>query len=179
MALNFGDTMKYPLILMALSAISNPLFATSLHFSPEIKMGPYFGAGISGAGAQVGVADKLGVDAIYLSYSHTSAEFLNYDKDRLKTYRIGTQYQLIERPKMALQLEVGVVEYNGSRRIIGSTDRRKRSGNGLSTAASWVVFINPNVGFRTGVDINYVNKSNTYLAGSLSGIFSTGVVFQF
>ncbi|WP_370447460.1 hypothetical protein [Vibrio ouci] len=153
--------------------------ASGLHLSPEIKMGPYLGAGISGAGLQLGVTDVLGLDALYVSYSHTSAEIL-LDKDRLKTYRVGGQYQFLDHPmKMALQLEGGVVEYEGKRDYVFSSTTRHEEGTGASISASWVVFVNDNVGFRLGTDFNYIDRSNTLFESNWSATISSGVVFHF
>ncbi|MGF1764597.1 DUF481 domain-containing protein [Aliivibrio kagoshimensis] len=158
---------------------STPSIANTLHISPEMKFGPYVGAGISGGGLQLGVADTLGFDAIYLSYSHTSAEFLYFDKDRLKTYRLGAQYQLVNTPRMSLQLEGGWVEYEGSKKEFMGSNIRHKSGTGASASAAWVVGVTENIGFRAGADFNYIDNSNTFLSNSLSVTFSTGVVFTF
>lgn len=153
--------------------------ATGLHISPDIKMGPYVGSGISGGGLQLGLSDVLGLDALYLSYGHTSAEFL-LDKDRLKTYRLGGQYQFVETPmKMALQLEAGLVEYEGSRDYVFSSETTYRQGNGASISAAWVTFINENVGFRLGTDIHYIDKSKTLFGTHWSATLSTGIIFHF
>lgn len=150
--------------------------ATGLHISPEIKMGPYLGSGISGAGLQLGATDVLGLDALYVSYSHTSAEIL-WDKDRFKTYRVGGQYQFIDHPmKMGLQLEGGVVEYEGTRDF---PNARYTEGTGASISAAWVVFVNDNVGFRLGGDFNFIDKKDTLFDSHWSATLSTGVVFHF
>lgn len=154
-------------------------FASGLHISPEIKLGPYVGSGISGGGLQLGVTDVLGLDALYVSYAHTSAEFL-YDKDRLKTYRLGGQYQFVETPmKMALQLEGGIVEYEGSRDYIFSDRSRYAEGTGATVSASWVVFVNDNVGFRLGGDFHYIDQNKTLFGTHWSATLSTGVVLHF
>ncbi|QJY35423.1 hypothetical protein HOO69_01875 [Vibrio europaeus] len=153
--------------------------ATGLHISPEIKMGPYLDAGLSGGGLQLGMTDVLGLDAMYLSYSHTSAEIL-WDKDRLKTYRIGGQYHFMEQPiKFGLQLEAGLVEYEGSRDNIFSNETRYAEGTGASFSAAWVVFPTDNIGFRLGGDFNYIDKKKTLLENNWSATLSTGVIFHF
>ncbi|OEF09082.1 hypothetical protein [Vibrio genomosp. F10] len=169
--------MKKLFISLALLC-SNNAFANLVHISPDMRIGPYAGSGISGGGLQLGLADTLGLDAVYVSYSHTSAEFLRTDKDRIKTYRVGGQYELVSYPKMALQLEVGVVEYEGSRQILWE-DRRYREGQGASISASWVMFINDHLGFRAGGDFNFIDSSDTFLSSTFSATFSTGIVFQF
>lgn len=170
--------MKKTLLTLALLS-PLPVLASGLHLSPEIKMGPYLGSGISGGGLQLGVTDVLGLDAMYLSYSHTSSEIL-LDKDRLKTYRLGGQYQFVEFPmKMALQLEAGLVEYQGRRDYVFSSETKYKQGNGASVGAAWVVFVNDNVGFRLGGDFNYIDKSKTLFGTHWSATLSTGVVFHF
>lgn len=153
--------------------------ASGLHISPEFKIGPYFGSGISGGGLQLGATDVLGLDALYLSYSHTSAELL-WDKDRLKTYRVGGQYHFIDQPvKFGLQLEAGMVEYQGSRDDIWSDNTRYAEGTGASFSAAWVIFPTENIGFRLGGDFNYIDKSKTLLENNWSATLSTGVIFHF
>jgi len=171
--------------LIVFSLVSAPTIAevsqnkSKLHFSPEIKMGPYLGSGISGGGLQLGITDVLGLDALYASYSHTSAEIL-LDKDRLKTYRVGGQYQFLDHPmKMALQLEGGVVEYEGKRDYVFSNTTRYEEGTGASISASWVLFINDNLGFRLGTDFNYIDKSDTLLESNWSATISSGIVLHF
>ncbi|MCK6262530.1 hypothetical protein KP803_04505 [Vibrio sp. ZSDE26] len=169
--------MKKLLISLALLC-SSSAFANTIHISPDMRIGPYTGSGISGGGIQIGLADTFGLDAIYVSYSHTSAEFLTY-KDRLKTYRIGGQYQFVSVPKMALQLEAGVVEYEGSKDNIWGTHTTYTDDTGASISASWVVFINDNIGFRAGADFNYLDRNKTDFGQNISAMVSTGIVFQF
>lgn len=128
---------------------------------------------------QLGLASVGTFDAIYLSYSHTSSEFLYYDKDRLKTYRLGGQYNFIEKPRMGLQLEFGIVDYEGSRRDFTGPNNRKREGKGPSIAASWVIAVSDTISFRAGLDFNYVDKNDTYLPYSLATTFSSGIAFSF
>jgi len=170
--------MKKQLLSLALLA---PITAgaTGLHISPELKMGPYLGAGISGGGLQLGLTDVAGLDALYLSYSHTSAEIL-LDKDRFKTYRVGGQYQFIDHPiKMALQLEGGIVEYQGKRDYVWSSNSTYTEATGATISAAWVVFVNDNVGFRLGSDFHYIDQNKTLLGTHWSATLSTGVVFHF
>ena len=168
--------MKKTLILISL-VTSFGSYASGLHLSPEIKMGPYVGSGISGGGLQLGITDVLGLDAIYASYTHTSADILT-DKDRLKTYRIGAQYSLPQAPMLGFQLELGGVEYQGSRDYIFSP-RQYREGSGVSLAGAWVLQINDNLGLRAGIDINYIDKNKSYLSSDFSTTFSTGITLRF
>ena len=164
-----------PLLLIS----STSVFANAIHISPEMKIGPYAGSGISGAGMQLGLTDTFGLDAVYVSYSHTSAEFLGIDKDRLKTYRLGGQYQLVNKPKMSLQLEVGFVEYEGSREPIFAGQKRHLESQGASISASWLIAVSDNIAFRAGTDFNYINRDKTFLPYDLTATISTGVVFSF
>jgi len=164
-----------PLLLIS----STSVFANTIYFSPEMKIGPYVGSGISGAGMQLGLTDSFGLDAVYLSYSHTSAEFLYLDKDRLKTYRIGAQKQMVNRPKMSLQLETGLVEYEGKQNRFSNSAVKTIEGKGASISANWVVAVTDNIAFRAGTDFNYIDRNKTFLPYSLTATISTGVVFSF
>ncbi|WP_419833861.1 hypothetical protein [Endozoicomonas atrinae] len=108
--------MKKKLLLATLLLSSSFTYSSSFHLSPEVKFGPYIGAGLSGAGLQAGIADTFGLEAIYLSYSYTSADFLHIDQDKLKTYRLGVQHNLMQNRKMSIQVEAGMVEYSGNRK---------------------------------------------------------------
>jgi len=168
--------MKKRVMVISLAA-SFGTYASGLHLSPEIKMGPYVGSGLSGGGLQLGITDVWGLDAIYASYTHTSAEILT-DKDRLKTYRIGAQYNLPQAPMLGFQLELGGVEYQGSRDYIFSP-RQYREGSGVSVAGAWVLQVNDNLGLRAGMDINYIDKNKSYLSSDFSTTFSTGITLRF
>ncbi|EGU39004.1 hypothetical protein [Vibrio scophthalmi] len=168
--------MKKTLVAFSLLA-SFGSFASGLHISPELKLGPYVGSGNLGGGLQVGITDVLGLDALYVSYSHTSAKILT-DKDRLKTYRVGAQYNLPKAPMVGFQLEIGGVEYEGSRHYFFSP-REYRDGTGISTAGAWVLQVNDHLGFRAGIDINFVDKKDTYLNSNFSTTFSTGITLRF
>ena len=119
------------------------------------------------------------MDAIYLSYTHTYSEFLT-DKDRLKTYRVGAQYRLNNAPNVSFQFEVGAVDYEGiQRKIFNPNELSYRNATGFSSALAWVVTINDNVGFRLGVDGNYIDNKKTFLPYSFSATYSTGIVLRF
>jgi hypothetical protein len=167
--------MKKLSVLTLLLLSSTPLMAQTFHLSPEIKMGPYITSGLSGGGLQIGVRDQLGLDALYVSYSHTSATILT-DKDRLKTYRVGGQYMMPHLPFLGVQFEIGGVENWGSRAIPGRPDK---TATGVSIAASWVAKLNDHWALRAGMDVNYLDRANTYLGYHTSATFSTGVVISF
>jgi hypothetical protein len=168
---------KHLLTLALFTPIS--AMASGIHLSPEIKFGPYIGSGLSGGGLQLGVSDVLGLDALYVSYSHISSQMIKLQDDRLKTYRIGTQYQITQSPKMAFQVEAGIVEYEGVRYGIWGDHRIEREGKGVSLSASYLIHVNPNVGFRFGGDINIIDEDKTLFGTPVSSSISTGVVFNF
>lgn len=174
--------MKLKYLTIGLSSIlavsSLNITAATIHFSPEFKIGPYVGAGISGYGVQLGAKDVFGLESLYLSYSDTNAEYLNIDKDRITTYRIGGQFGLIESPRMSLQVEVGYATYKGERDYIWGNKRLLKQ-EGMSTSASWVIGINKYTAFRAGIDISYLDHSSTLLGSSLVPTFSTGIILNF
>lgn len=171
---------KYLVIgLSSILAVSSPhVAAETLHFSPEIKTGPYVGSGLSGYGFQLGARDVFGLESLYLSYSDTNAELLNIDKDRITTYRVGGQIKLMDSPRMSLQVEAGYATYEGERDYI-IYDKRSLKQEGVSTSASWVMGINQYTAFRVGIDMSYLDKSSTFLTSSFVPTFSTGLVVNF
>ena len=64
--------------------------------------------------------DSFDLDAIYFSYSDTTAEFLYLDKDRLRA-----QKQMGNRPQISRQLEMGLVEYEGHKKRFGNNVIKK------------------------------------------------------
>ncbi|MDA0149116.1 hypothetical protein [Vibrio sp. LaRot3] len=166
--------MKKTLLFFGLLMGSSTALA-NIHISPEVRLGPYFGSGISGGGLQLGLTDILGTDALYLSHSHLSAEFIT-DKDRIKTYRLGAQYDFSTVPSLGFQVELGMLEYEGSRTILNT---QTRSGTGISSAFAWVYNVNSNLGVRAGMDINYIDKSKSFLSSDLSATFNAGVILHF
>lgn len=172
MALFVGLIMKKFTILLAILIGSN-VSATTLHFSPEIRIGPYIGSGISGGGAQLGLTDVWGMDAVYLSYSHTSSEFLNIDKDRIKTYRVGVQHNIPSFPAVGFQVELGGLKYEGERDWWAGQE--SVSSTGVSSTVSAVYNFNDHLGVRMGMDINYIPD----MASEISSMFSTGVILRF
>lgn len=89
------------------------------------------------------------------------------------------QKQLVSRPKMSLQLEAGVVEYEGQQRRFLSSEIRTAEATGASISASWVIAVSDNIAFRTGVDFNYIDRDKTFLPYDLTAMISTGVIFSF
>lgn len=162
--------------MLAVSSLN--VAAQTIHFSPEIKTGPYVGSGLSGYGFQLGVKDIFGLESLYLSYSDTNAEFINIDQDQITTYRVGGQFQIIEYPQMSLQVEAGYATYEGERDYI-FYGKRSLKQEGVSTSVSWAIGINRYVAFRAGIDISYLDKSSTFLSSSFVPTFSTGIILTF
>ena len=167
------------LLLLTTFSISSPLAANTIHLSPEIKIGPYVGSGISGGGLQIGLVDLFAFDAVYVSYTKVSSDFLYTDKDEIETYRIGVQYQFVNTPKIALQVEAGTSKYSGSRKQWIGDKINHKEGEGVSLSASWVLGINEYLDWRAGVDFNHISSSDTFLTYSLSATLSTGFVISF
>ena len=171
--------MKKKLLLATLLLSSPFTYSSSFHLSPEVKFGPYIGAGLSGAGLQAGIANTFGLEAIYLSYSYTSADFLHIDQDNLKTYRLGVQHNLIQNRKMSIQVEAGMVEYTGNRKYFIGNQSHERNASGTSLSSSWVTYFNDSLGFRVGATLNYIDRRKTFLPYSTSATVATGLVFNF
>ncbi len=164
--------------LLCLLLAAPATVANSFHISPALTAGPYWGSGVSGGSLQLGLADRAGFDALYLSYSQSASEFLFVDEDSLKTYRIGLQHQSSNFPDLILQLEAGLLDYKGSRNyLIGGTQYKE--GIGASFAFATVTPLTDSVAFRLGGDINILNRNTTYLSSSVSFMLATGIIFRF
>ncbi|CAH0525688.1 hypothetical protein [Vibrio hippocampi] len=166
------------LTLMAAALLSAQTKASTIHFSPEIKSGPYAGSGISGYGLQLGLSDLFGLESLYFSYTDTNAEFLDVDQDQITTYRLGGQIQLVESPKMSLQLEAGIATYNGEREYIFGS-KRYLDQDGFSTSVAWAIELNQHIAAKIALDLNYLNSSSTFLSSSIAPTISTGFIFRF
>lgn len=158
--------------------LSTQTIANTYHISPDIRLGPYAGAGISGLGVQVGVRRVLNLESVYLSYSETNAEFLYMQQDSIKAYRVGGERLLGGSPKHSIQAELGYVSYEGTREYILGESRTLFQ-NGVSSSVSWVVEYNRHLSFRAGMDIHYLDKSSTFLGVSFAPAFSTGAILKF
>lgn len=166
---------RHTILALFFGVICQSTFASGLHFSPDFKIGPYWTSGISGGGVQLGIQDTLNHDAVYISYSRTSAQFFT-DEDRFKTVRLGGQQPILTTTNISVQYELGGVSYEGSRHLPGRPDK---SGYGVSAAMAWVFDLTPNLSLRSGMDLNYINKRHTYLGTHWSTTLNTGVVLRF
>lgn len=164
-----------PLLLLSSSSV----LANTVHISPAMTFGPYIGAGISGGGLQLGLTDRLGWDAVYFSYSHTSAQFLLHEKDRLKTYRLGVQTEVIRMPGVSVQFEAGLVEYDGKKKYWGDDEVYTADAIGASISFAWVHAITDNIAVRSGGDLNFIDRDKTFLPYDLSATISMGIVMNF
>ena len=166
------------LLALIMSLTATQLFANTIHFSPEIKTGPYIGSGFSGYGIQLGLRDVYNMESIYLSYTDTQAQFLLIDEDQITTYRIGAQMNIPRNPYTSFQVEVGYATYNGTRNYWGS-DNPTLEQSGLSTSIAGVVALNRNFALKLGMDLNFLDKKSTYLSYSVAPTYSTGLVLSF
>ncbi len=157
-----------------------PIFsqASTFHVSPDLRIGPFAGSGITGGGIQLGMTDSFGFDAVYISYSQNSFEFITTE-EKLATYRVGIQHQIESMPLVGFQVELGLVEYEGTYHKILSDSSDYRSGKGPSISFAWTLGLTDHIAFRAGGDINYIDRDNTHMPYSTSAMFTTGVIFQF
>ncbi len=171
--------MKIQWVIMgSLVLLSAAPHADTLHLATEMKTGPYISSGLSGYGLQLGARDVLGIQAVYVYYTQIQARFMFFDEDEIQTYRLGGLFGLPHVPKVALQLEAGLAKYDGYRKsFIGES--RSTSQQGVSTFIAWVYNASRHLDFRIGMDINYLNRKNTFLGSSLAPTYSTGMVVHF
>lgn len=167
-------------LFLSLCCVFAPSFAQQdakfLHLSPEIKAGPKWGTGITGAGVQLGAADVYKTNSLYLNVGQVSYDYL-IDADEWQFYRLGVEHRLVKEPKIAFQLELGLLDYQGKRRYLSGTEEREAVG--FSSAGSVVFNFNSNLGFRAGLDVNRINKSQTFLSTSSFMNLNSGVVLRF
>ncbi|MGF1696856.1 hypothetical protein L4D20_07640 [Vibrio kyushuensis] len=166
------------LFLSIILLVSTNALANTIHISPDFRIGPHLGSGVAGGGFQYGLADTLGLEALYASYSHTSSEILR-SHTRLETYRVGGQFPVIPAANISLQIEAGVVKYEGTRNSYTSDEVRYGAATGASISAAWVIFVNDNLGFRLGGDFNFIDQNKSTDSHSVYATIATGVVFQF
>ncbi|USD40568.1 hypothetical protein J4N42_10970 [Vibrio sp. SCSIO 43135] len=161
--------------------------AQTIHLSPAVKLGPYSFLDDPGGEIQFGFANAVGLDAAYASFGHSSFGFFD-TKERIKTYRFGGQYKLKTTPFLgpfmgsegvAIQLEAGLAEYEGTKTNVISSNQEYRSTYGASAAFSWVRMFTPNLGMRITGELNYLDRDNTHLPYNTSAMLSTGLTLRF
>ncbi|MGF1773905.1 hypothetical protein L4C42_16530 [Vibrio wakamikoensis] len=159
------------LATLPLTAIASEAQAQSIHLSPDVKIGAF-----NGAGVQLGVADALGMDAVYVSYARKYYDTDRYD-ETIDSYRLGLQHMFGDRENYGLQAEIGLANYRGEKRI--NSELLNRSANGLSISAGYVYMLNPSFGLRTGFDYDVFGASNTFISMGSHFSLSFGVVGRF
>ncbi|SEG48113.1 hypothetical protein [Vibrio hangzhouensis] len=159
------------LLLPLIASFSFTAYAQTFHVSPEVKIGAYNGAGI-----QLGVADTLGMDAVFFSYARKTYDTSRYD-ETIDSYRIGLQHMFGDRENYGLQAEIGVANYNGDKK--SGSEWAHRSATGLSISASYVYMLNPAFGLKTGFDYDVFGAENTFISLDNNFTLNFGVVARF
>ncbi|WP_052772127.1 hypothetical protein [Vibrio mexicanus] len=127
------------------------------------------------------------MEAVYANIGYSSFDELYID-EKIKTYRLGVQFPLEKSPmfgplayspNLSLQLEAGLVEYEGTNYAWWHEKEDYRSTNGVSIAAAWVNNFSDNMAFMIGGEMNYLDRNKTHLPYNVSFMLNTGVVFQF
>ncbi|MDD1782675.1 hypothetical protein LRP49_16000 [Enterovibrio sp. ZSDZ35] len=153
--------------------LSTLLFCSSnaianVHFSPDLKMGSLWGVGV-----QLGQTDVLGYEAIYGSFGITESHWFS-DREAVKHYRVGVQYQQPTHETYSVQLEAGLAKYKGSRDYFGR-DSKELTAYGPSIAAALVFDYNSPIQVRYGLEVGYFRHQDTFLPSGLSPQLSVGV----
>ncbi len=157
-----------PSLALLVSSIAT---AQTYHVSPEVKIGPYKGAGI-----QLGVADTLGMDAVFISYARKNYNAGRYDES-IDSYRIGLQHMFGDRDNYGLQAEIGIADYRGTYSRNDTTTSRRDQG--LSIGASYVYMLNDSFGLKTGFDYDMFSAEKTYITLDSNFSINFGVVGRF
>lgn len=156
--------------LFALFLTSYTSNATQLHLSPEIKMGPYLGAGI-----QLGTTNTLDLDAIFVSYHRTAYQDSWYD-EKIDTFRIGGQKMLGKSKVHGFQAEMGYTKYQGSKETAHSASQL--TADGLSLGGAYIFQATDTIALRGGVDINMFAWGRTHVPFDMSPNVNLGVVLN-
>lgn len=156
--------------LLALILLT-PLTATAsdLHLSPEVKIGPYLGAGI-----QVGMTDVLDLDAVFFSYNRTAYQSSVYD-EAIDSFRIGGQKMLGASKTHGFQAEVGYAKYDGTKDLFSPT---RYKADGISIGGAYVFQATESLALRGGVDFNLFGWGNTHIPYDISPTFNLGVILN-
>ncbi|MCF4176376.1 hypothetical protein [Vibrio sp. McD22-P3] len=159
------------LLLPLIATLSFTTSAQTFHVSPDLKIGIYNGAGI-----QLGVADTLGMDAVFFSYGRKTYNTNRYD-ERLDSYRLGLQHMFGHKQDHGLQAEFGLADYYG--RDSRDSESSSRSSLGLSIGASYVYMLNSSFGLKTGFDYDVFNSQDTYIPVGSNMTLNFGVIGRF
>ena len=164
--------MKLKNIILALSLLSAPMVhASSLHFSPELKIGAYHGFGM-----QAGITDVASFDAVYLSYSHLWYESDRYDES-VDSYRLGIQQSYGSKGLHGFQAEIGFATYDGDKTRSGVTENK--SATGLSIGGAYVYQATSMLALRAGADMNIFDHNKTYIPYDTTINLNLGAIITF
>lgn len=164
--------MKLRNIVLALSLLSAPMVhASSLHLSPELKIGAYHGFGM-----QAGMTDVASFDAVYLSYSHLWYESDRYDES-VDSYRLGIQQSYGSKGLHGFQAEIGFATYDGDKTRSGVTENK--SATGLSIGGAYVYQATSMLALRAGADMNIFDHNKTYIPYDTTINLNLGAIITF
>ncbi|EIU7612890.1 hypothetical protein L3I75_004762 [Vibrio vulnificus] len=158
--------MKKNSILLAFILLPSLSYA-NLSISPELKLGPYKGAGI-----QVGLTDTLGFDAVFAELAKTRYESKIYDEE-IYSYRVGFQQMFGASKQHGFQASLGLAQYDGYLR------EEHKTANGLSIGGSYVFQANQHLFLRAGFDFNVFDTNATYIPSDTSPNFNLGFGLRF
>ncbi|EOD78682.1 hypothetical protein D515_02674 [Grimontia indica] len=140
-----------------------------IHFSPDLKIGMQWGLG-----AQLGVNDVMGFEAVYGSFGIADSYWFS-DKESVKHYRLGVQYLESKHQAYSVQLEAGIAEYKGTRNYFGR-DREDLKAYGPSVGAALVFDYNLPIKVRYGLEMGYFRHQDTFLPSGLAPQLNVGVI---
>ena len=164
--------MKLKNIILALSFVSIPIaHSSSLHLSPELKIGAYHGFGM-----QAGMTDVANFDAVYLSYSHLWYESDRYDES-VDSYRVGIQQSYGSKSLHGFQAEIGFATYDGDKTRSGVTENK--SATGLSIGGAYVYQATSMLALRAGADMNIFDHNKTYIPYDTTINVNLGAIITF
>lgn len=167
----FGGIMKFKTLLLASALFSTSAFSSGLHFSPEFKIGAYHGFG-----AQVGVTEVAGLNAVYLSYSEVWYESDRYD-ETVNSYRIGIQNMFGSQKIHGFQAEIGLADYEGEKTRSGVTETK--TATGLSLGGAYVYQATPILALRAGADLNLFDHNKTFVPYNTTINLNLGAILSF
>ncbi|MGL6257759.1 hypothetical protein [Vibrio sp. WXL103] len=154
--------MTHRLIWLAIALAPLGAQASGLYVSPELKIGPFRGAGL-----QLGVSQVGDFDNLFLHYSKSHYTAGRYDEN-IDTYRVGLQSPLGRRDDMGIQAIIGLADYDGTYR-----DEHKTT-MGLSIGAAFVYKLTPALSVRAGTDFDFFDSGSTHTFSDTSINFTLG-----
>ncbi|HAS6348877.1 hypothetical protein LZU85_11520 [Vibrio sp. IRLE0018] len=157
--------MKKMAIILS-SLICSTAFA-GITISPDLKLGPYKGAGI-----QLGMSDVLGFDAVFAEVAKTRYESRAYDEE-IYSYRAGIQQMLGESKQQGFQASLGLAKYDGS------FFNEHKNTHGVSISANYVFQANQHLFLRAGFEVDVFDINTTFIPADTSPNFNLGFGLRF